>query len=127
MTYILTYLHLFRWLAHYYLPVIRYWNPSMEFEINHLAYGQDSQIILHMSQYNNNETNTNTKQTKQTNENSQESNQTDTNSTTNQHILQPYDFVHDQLFEQIIQVEKGANAVQLQQELLSLRKDTAQS
>ena len=77
-----------RWLCHYYLPVIRYWNPEMKFEVNHRAFEEEAQIVLHKSE-----------------------NQSQ--------ILKPYNFVHDQLFDQIIQIENGANATLLQQSLLN--------
>ncbi len=35
----------------------------------------------------------------------------------NQQILKAYDFAHDELFEQLMQVEQGANANELQQTL----------
>lgn len=60
----------------------------MKFAVNHRAFEQEPQIILHKSE--------------------EES-----------EVLKPYDFVHDQLFEQIIQIENGANATVLQQSLLN--------
>ena len=88
-----------RWLANYYMPVIRYWNPKMEFNINHRAFDEEPQIILHTNVSNDNK-----------------------NEETEKVILKPYSFIHDQLFEQIIEIEKGANPIALQQEALSLHE-----
>ena len=81
-----------RWFAHYHLPVIRYWNPSLNLSVAHSkSLDMEPRIILDFDEQ--------------------------SGDTSKQQILRAHNFASDELFEQLMRVEKGANAQKLQDSL----------
>lgn len=94
----LIYVDIKRWFANYNMPVIRYWNPNLKMSVQHSkSLDMEPKIILDFDGADNNENEQNVNRKQQ--------------------ILMAHNFAYDQLFEQVMKVEQGANADELQNSL----------
>eukprot|EP00485_Elphidium_margaritaceum_P024316 CAMPEP_0202712494 /NCGR_PEP_ID=MMETSP1385-20130828/41565_1 /ASSEMBLY_ACC=CAM_ASM_000861 /TAXON_ID=933848 /ORGANISM="Elphidium margaritaceum" /LENGTH=130 /DNA_ID=CAMNT_0049372553 /DNA_START=12 /DNA_END=404 /DNA_ORIENTATION=+ len=80
-----------RWFANFQMPVIRYWNPDLRLSVKHSkSLDMEPRIVLDF---------------------------TDDDDGTRTQVLKAHNLPHDVLFEQVMQVEQGAIAEELQQSL----------
>lgn len=87
------------------MPVIRYWNPGMELSVQH-SKSKETEPRLIMTFADKTET----------------VSDEEGNGRTTTQILRAHHFAHDELFEQLMKVEGGANAEQLQLSLKQQRE-----
>ena len=96
-----------RWFAHYHMPVIRYWNPELKVSVQHSkSLSMEPRIILDFGDEQNVD-----------NDRNDGEGENEENVNRGEQVLKAYNFASDELFEQLMKVEKGADAQQLQDSL----------